>query len=184
MEPWEQIRLNAEIGARMLVAEYGDRLLGAAMLLCHDSNAAEDLVFRTFERAIEKIRLYDSSFPFWNWLYAILLNYFRMDMRKRKAFVPESESFVVDALEAGSCDSFSMQLAEADAAMIRAAVGRLPSPFRETIVLRYFEDKTLSEMSELMETPVGTVKWRLHQARNELERMLSSLFTDRGGGTK
>ena len=68
--------------------------------------------------------------------------------------------------------------------MIRAAVGSLPSPFRETIVLRYFEDKTLSEMSELMETPVGTVKWRLHQARNELERMLSSLFTDRGGGTK
>lgn len=47
----------------MLVAEYGDRLYGAAVLLCQDRNSAEDLVFRTLERAIEKIGQYDPSLP-------------------------------------------------------------------------------------------------------------------------
>ena len=102
MDVWEQIRLDPENGSRSLVAEYGDRLFGAAVMLCHDSGVAEDLVFRTFERAVERIALYDSELPFWNWLYSILLNFFRMDMRKNKAFVPEDASFVADALEAES----------------------------------------------------------------------------------
>ena len=168
----------------MLVAEYGDRLFGAAVLLCQDKGAAEDLVFRTFERAVEQVERYDPGFPFWNWLYAIMLNRFRMDMRKRKAFVPEDASFVNDALEAEIGNLFSTQFAEADAAMIREAIERLSPPFRETIVLRYFEDKTLAEMSELMAVPTGTVKWRLHQARTELERMLSALFKDKEGRRK
>jgi len=184
LDPWEQIPLDAEIGSRLLVAEYGDRLYGAAVLLCQDSNSAEDLVFRTFERAIERIGQYNPSLPFWNWLYAILLNNFRMDMRKLKAFVPEDETFVADTLETECAGSLPTRLADADAAMIRDAVERLSPPFRETVVLRYFEDKTLQEMAELMAVPIGTVKWRLHQARIELERMLSALFKDKGGGKK
>ena len=176
MKVWEQIPLDAERGARMLVAEFGNRLFGAAVLLCRDEQVAEDLVFRTFERAVERIGQYDSTLPFWNWLYAILLNLFRMDMRKRRAFVPEDASFVAEVLEASSGVSLPEQLTETDAAMIREAVERLAPPFRETVVLRYFEDKTLQEMAELMAVPSGTVKWRLHQARIALGRMLSTLF--------
>lgn len=184
MEIWEQVSLDAEVGARRLVAEFGDRLYGAAVLLCRDVGVAEDLVFRTFERVIERIGQYDPALPFWNWLYAIMLNHFRMDMRKQKAFVPENASFVADALEAESMDLFQSRLGEADAAMVREAVERLPPPFRETIVLRYFEDKTLQEMAELMSAPIGTVKWRLHRARAELERVFSALFKDKEGRTK
>ena len=77
MEVWEQIPLDAEAGARKLVAEYGDRLFRAAVLLCRDEHLAEDLVFRTFERVVDRIGQYDPRLPFWNWLYAILLNFFR-----------------------------------------------------------------------------------------------------------
>ena len=71
----EEIVANREIGARRLVAEYGDRLLGASLALCHDRQAAEDLVFRTFEQVVEKISLYDPKQSFYNWCYTILLNY-------------------------------------------------------------------------------------------------------------
>ena len=179
MDVWEQIQLDPEAGARLLVTEYGDRLFGAAVMLCHDGGAAEDLVFRTFERAVERIDLYDSERPFWNWLYSILLNFFRMDMRKSKAFVPEDASFVMDALEAESGGQVLSQMAEADASIIRDAIARLQPQFRETVMLRYFEDKTLQEMSELMSVPTGTVKWRLHQARSELGKVLLALFKDK-----
>ena len=179
VEVWEQISLDAEVGARRLVAEFGDRLYGAAVLLCRDVGVAEDLVFRTFERVIERIGQYNPKLPFWNWLYAIMLNHFRMDMRRQRAFVPEDASFVADTLESESMDLLQARLVEADAVMIREAVERLPPPFRETIVLRYFEDKTLQEMAELMAVPTGTVKWRLHMARIKLEKMLSAIFTDK-----
>ena len=179
MDVKEQILRDAEAGARRLVAEFGDRLFGAAVLLCRDRGAAEDLVFQTFERVIERIEQYDPSLPFWNWLYSIMLNIFRMEMRKRRAFVPEGATFVADALEAECVETLPAQFAEADAAMIREVVGRLSPPFRETVVLRYFEDKTLQEMAELMAVPTGTVKWRLHMARIKLEKMLSAIFTDK-----
>jgi len=175
MEVWEQIPLDAEGGARKLVAEYGDRLFRAAVLLCRDEHLAEDLVFRTFERVVDRIGQYDPRFAFYNWLYAILLNFFRMDMRKRKVFVAE-DAELADESPVASCVDTTGRLSQMDAAAIRMAVERLSPPFRETVVLRYFEGMTLQEMSSLMSVPVGTVKWRLHQARRDLERTLSQLF--------
>ena len=178
MEVWEQIPLDAEAGARKLVAEYGDRLFRAAVLLCRDEHLAEDLVFRTFERVVDRIGQYDPRLPFWNWLYTILLNFFRMDMRKRKAFVVEDAALADESLESPG-DDMADRLPKMDAAAIRSAVERLSPPFRETVVLRYFEDKTLQEMASLMSVPVGTVKWRLHQARCDLERTLAQLFKEK-----
>ena len=44
MEIWEELKKNKECGARRLVDEYGNRLLGAALALCENSQDAEDLV--------------------------------------------------------------------------------------------------------------------------------------------
>ena len=55
MEVWQAIRKDAESGAKQLVSEYGDRLFAVAVVLCRNDHQAEDLVFRTFERAVRKI---------------------------------------------------------------------------------------------------------------------------------
>ena len=76
---------NPQTGAHRLIAEYGNRLYAAALILVHESHAAEDLVARTIRQAMIKIRLYDEKYSFWNWLYIILLNFHRSDLRKNKA---------------------------------------------------------------------------------------------------
>ena len=55
MEIWQEIIKDRERGARTLVAVYQDRLFAAALMLCRDRAAAEDLLFRTFSRALAKI---------------------------------------------------------------------------------------------------------------------------------
>ena len=55
MEIWQEIIKDRERGARELVAVYQDRLFASALILCRDRRAAEELVFRTFARAIDKI---------------------------------------------------------------------------------------------------------------------------------
>ncbi|MBQ6337522.1 MAG: hypothetical protein IJI36_00130 [Kiritimatiellae bacterium] len=55
MEIWQAIIKNRERGAHELVAVYQDRLFASALILCRDRRAAEELVFRTFARAVDKI---------------------------------------------------------------------------------------------------------------------------------
>jgi hypothetical protein len=57
MEIWQEIKKDKERGARRLVAEYGNRIFAAALLLSSDDLDAEELTFKTLGRAVEKIHL-------------------------------------------------------------------------------------------------------------------------------
>lgn len=182
MDIWEAIKSDPEAGARRLVSECGNRLLAYAYALCHDRNAAEDLVFRTLRQVVEKISQFDPSKNFWNWLYAILLNYFRMDERKSRAEVGVEPVESSEKLELGTDCTLEELLAKSDAEILREAVWRLPLSIREAVMLRYFEDKTLEEMVGILMVPEGTVKWRLHRGRRLLCRLLTNVMTYEGGG--
>ena len=82
MDIWDLVRRDAECGAERMVAEYGNRLLAAATLVCRNDVDAEELVFRTFEQAVKKIRQFKPTGDFYKWLYTIMLNFRRMDVRK------------------------------------------------------------------------------------------------------
>ena len=69
MEVWQAIRKDRERGAERLVAEYGNRLYAAAVLLCANDHDAEELVFRTFDQAVKKIHQFDTSRNFFTWLW-------------------------------------------------------------------------------------------------------------------
>lgn len=178
MEIWEEIISDSEKGAKRLVAEFWDRLFGASLVLCKDEHAAEDLVFRTFAQVIVKINQYDVSKLFWNWIYAILLNFFRGDLRKMKAEVGEDSDFCEQVIDASDESLAVENLAGLDAEVVRGAVSQLSPILREVVMLRYFEDKTLQEMSQLMNVPVGTVKSRLHLARRSLKKSLGRAFNE------
>ena len=175
MEIWEEIAANQRMGAERLVAEYGDRLFTAACRIVQNEADAEDLVFRTFERVIAKIHQYDVRSQFFSYLYSVMLNFRRMDLRKKGANalvfegeIPETEDAAPDPCEA--------LVAKADAVAVCAAVDNLSEPLRTVIVLRYFEDFNLNEIASLLDLPLGTVKFRLHRARKELAASLAQTF--------
>ena len=63
------IRTDAERGARLMVARYRTRLEAEARAFGVDAHTAEDLVFRTFERAIERIDTCRSADSFYARLF-------------------------------------------------------------------------------------------------------------------
>lgn len=174
MEIWQEISADQERGARRLVAECGDRMFTAAFLLCRDRNLAEDLVFRTFTSAVRKIGQYNEKASFYSWLYSILLNNYRSDCRKKKFETFESGEMPEDA--ASAWGEVHDPLAADDAQVVRRAVQSLPDSFRDVVVLRYFEDKSLLEMAEILSVPLNTVKSRLRLAQERLNAMLVNLF--------
>ena len=182
MDIWREIAANQESGAKRLVAECGDRLLAAAVMLCHDRAEAEDLVFRTFTRAIGRIWQYREQAPFYSWLYSILLNIHRSDCRKMKVVALETGEILddIDPVWINLQDPIDPD----EALAVRNAVRALPSPFCETVLLRYFEDKSLSEIADLMAVPIGTVKSRLKRAQKRLNDMLTGVLGGNEGGKK
>ena len=70
-----------------------------------------------------------------------------------------------DALEKETPDDLS-RLPERDA--LRRAIDRLSPDQRTVVVLRYFADLTLEEIADRTGEPLGTVKSRLHYARQAL----------------
>ena len=161
MEVWQEIAKNAECGAERLVAEYGDRLYAAASLLCRNNCDAEDLVFRTLARAVDKIRQFKPSGDFFSWLYKILLNFHRMDARRKRP----------DIVPVGSAQDLPQIPAEAggDAgAELQEIIRRLPHQIRETVVLKYFSGMSIDEVAAELGIPAGTVKSRLFTAKRIL----------------
>lgn len=61
------------------------------------------------------------------------------------------------------------------AASVRECLGRLRDLDRQTLVAFYFEGRSLQEMSAEFDSPVGTIKRRLHTARNRLRDKLTDL---------
>ena len=182
MEIWQEIVADQERGTRRLVAECGDRMFTAAFLLCRDRNLAEDLVFRTFAYAVRKIGQYREQSSFYSWLYSILLNNYRSDCRKKKAAVLESGEIPEDAASAWGEGREPLDTDEAR--LVRQAVMALPPISREVVVLRYFEDKSLLEMAEILSVPLGTVKSRLRLAQGRLNSILKNLFDKNEGRQK
>ena len=181
-EVWEEIRADRESGARRLAAEYGNRLYAAALLLCKNDSDAEELVFRTLERAVARIGQYEPKGAFFSWLYAIMLNFRRMDAR-RKAPDVVSVGTAADLPEAPDTTLVDA-LSGVDAEGVRRALRRIPGILSEVLVLRFFEGRSMEEIAAMAGVPLGTAKSRLHNAKAALRAALAADgIGDCGGGT-
>ena len=185
MELYEEIRADREAGARRLVDEYRSRLMGMAMGLTKSPHEAEDLVFRTFERVILKIDDYKPTGSFYYWMCTILVNFNRMDARKAAVRPKFSGDGRLPEVAAEERYDISDRLDfEATTEAVRQAVRELPDNFREVVVLKYFDEMSVEDIAMVTGLNVGTVKSRLHYAKEALyaklhDTELSAKFTDR-----
>ena len=59
---------------------------------------------------------------------------------------------------------------------IEQAIGQLPPDQRDVVVLKEFDDRSYQEIAAIIDCPVGTVRSRLHRARQELATRLAPLL--------
>ena len=183
MKPLDEIPVDKAACAHRLVAEYGDRLYETAIRLCGNETDAEDYVFRTLERAIDRIDKFKGRSSIFTWLYEIMVNLMRTDARRKAANaltfpgeLPEGEDMRPNAGAALE--------AKAETAAVRAAIRELSPPLRAAVVFRYYEDMTVAEIAHILSVPEGTVMRRLYDAkrviRERIERMIRMEVSSKG----
>ena len=148
---------------------------------------AEDLTQEAFLRAYRALAQYDPTRPFGAWLYAITAR-LCIDVHRRRKVRPVSltrpeEGTAAEEREWDIPDTAEGPEAQVErrdeAARLSALVDRLPPDYRLAILLRHSQDLSYEEIAEATGAPLGTVKARIHRARNQLREWLEA---GEGGG--
>ena len=133
------------------------------------SNAqqADDLVQETLLLACDKIRLFDARSDILPWLITILRNRFHSERRKRWKEVEDVDGAYAETLMTGPT-----QIAHAEHANLRDALLRLPKEMREALIAVGYSGLSYQEAALACGCPVGTIRSRVHRARESLAALL------------
>lgn len=153
---------------------YSAELTRLCVSLCGNRSDAEDLFQDTWLKAMRHFKKYNPQMPFDKWLFAICVNTFKNTLtsaRRRKAYsfsTQEEQTAFFNAIPDADYSNREDYMA------LHLAIGALPKKQRICIVLYYFKDYSIKEISELVRAPEGTVKSRLHAAKQAIKRRLEN----------
>lgn len=158
-----------------------DALYNFAYHLTYDEENANDLVQETYMKAFRFIDSYDAGTNAKAWLFKILKNAFINEYRKKskKPTKVDYEDFIgYQDNEENSRVEYVDLRHEIFSGMIgdevTKALNSLPVDFRTVILLCDVENFSYEEIAKITDIPIGTVRSRLHRARNMLKEKLKS----------
>ena len=158
-----------------------------AYRLTFDEDDAKDLVQDTYLKAYRFINSFQKGTNAKAWLYRILKNSFINDFRKKskqpsKVDYQEVENFYNsdDVDESITVDLRLDSVKDMIGDEVSIALNSLAVDFRTVIILCDLEGFTYDEMAKILDIPIGTVRSRLHRARNLLKEKLQSYASEMG----
>jgi len=161
-----------------LYDQYYPKIFGYVLRRTANLEAAQDVTSETFFNALRKLWQFRwRNVSFSSWLYKIATNeinqYFRKAEYKKSLSLEELQE---QGFEPISTDDPESELIEAqeqlkqyqDFLEIRVKIVRLPAKYQEVIALRFFEQKQIKEIAEILGKKEGTIKSLLHRAMEQL----------------
>ncbi len=152
----------------LLVGRWQERLWRHAWRLTGDEDAAWDVLQEAWIGISRGLGRLDDAAAFPTWAYQIVSHkcrdWIRREQRRRRTV--EDYSDQVQQAQQQAAD------AHEQSANLKEALAKLPGRDRAILSLRYEEGFDTAEIAEILHVPVGTVKSRLHYARERLRKYL------------
>lgn len=155
-----------------LVGLYQRRVYTVIYRFVRNHTEADDLAQEAFIRAFKAIDRFDLRYPFSPWMYRIAINLTLNHLKKRRLPMVETDL----ERKAGTNNPIGVLEQVETRRRVQRAIARLPLKLRQVLVLRVYEDWPYSQISAVLEIPVGTVMSRLSRAREALKKELGDLI--------
>jgi RNA polymerase sigma-70 factor (ECF subfamily) len=175
-----QARAGDPKAFEIILRTYQQRIYALAYRVVYDKELARDITQDVFLRLYQRMDRYDPSRPFEPWFFTLATHY-TLNARQ-KALLRRTQS--LDAPFKGTGDARpepedttgqapSSEAADSEArAAIHQAIRELPDKYSGIVALHYLEGLGVKGIGERLGMPTGTVKIRLHRARNLLRETL------------
>ncbi len=174
-----------------LIIKYQNRIFNVVLKMCGNSDDAAELTQETFVKVIESIGKFKGRSSFYTWLFRIAVN-LTLNYCQRHARTA-TRSLDADNMEPdGPADpllrDFLSDDRVADPAMVAQsrelcdlamdALLKLEEPQRAIIVLRDIESMNYTEIADVLNIELGTVRSRLSRARSNLREILEAMVNE------
>jgi len=136
---------------------------------------AEDLLQDIFIKIYLNLNDFDGDLKFSSWIYRIAHNQVISNFRKIKAR-PEGHAInLEDAVSSRLLSDIDINRT-VDQSLLKKKMAQVFSSispkYKEVLVLRFFEEQSYQEISDIIKKPVGTVASLINQAKKELKTLL------------
>jgi RNA polymerase sigma-70 factor (ECF subfamily) len=154
-----------------LIERFQPTVYAIALARLRNPAEAQELTQEVFLHGMRKLPQLRDAQCFAGWLRQITVRMAINRLTRRGPFQGVEPEVLEQAQAAGTGPLDELVRAE-QAAELRHGLARLKAVDRATLVAFYLRGRSLKQMSREFETPVGTIKRRLHVARNRLRRVL------------
>ena len=139
------------------IADIKRKLYNTALLYLGNEADALEAVDEAVFKAYKSVKSLKHDEYFYTWVTRILINECKKELRRKKRV------HITDSIEEGS-ESFNY-----DSLPLNEAIHMLSEDLRSVIILRYFDDLTLAEVSDVLNLPQGTVVSKQRKALSLLK---------------
>ncbi|WP_235298787.1 RNA polymerase sigma factor [Portibacter marinus] len=159
-----QSNIDVDAGFRQLVNAYKERIYWHIRGVVSTHEDAVDVMQNTFLKAYRNIKKFNADAKFYTWLYRIATNESINLLKKSNRYRNDDSENMLNHKEA------DVYLDGDEAVLIlQRAIEQLPHKQRLVFNMKYFDEMTYDEISEILETSVGALKASFHHAKNKIE---------------
>ena len=168
----QKIKAGDTASFAVLYNEYAGYALRVASAITGNKMNAADAVQETFIRVYTNIQSYDIEKPFEPWIYKILVNecnrVLGKNMNRNTILV---DDFMENNLQGSMEDDYKFEQYES----LYDAIERLDDKIKIPIILKYLKGLQESEIAEVLDININTIKSRLFKGRQKLKDLIEKL---------
>jgi RNA polymerase sigma-70 factor, ECF subfamily len=161
------------------MATYGRQTYNYAYRLTGNEADARDLTQEAFIRVFRAWRSFQPGTSFLSWIYRIVTNLYRDELRKRKGVflqeLPDDNVAHELPTEAREHDPIAQIHERQLSSAVSEALRQLTADQRAVVLLADVEERSYQEIADIMACSIGTVRSRLHRARMQLRKLIPKL---------
>lgn len=157
-----------------LVGRFEGAVYATAMKRLGNHAEAQELAQEVFVKAMEKLYQLNAPEAFAGWLRSITVRMaINRAVRRGPAISTEPETMAATCVQSET--PLDTAISTERARQVHAGLRRLGQLDQQTLKAFYFDGHSLAEMSDAFRAPVGTIKRRLHVARQRLAKQLEAI---------
>jgi RNA polymerase sigma-70 factor (ECF subfamily) len=176
------LRRREDARFEALVRQHQDRIYAFCARMLGEAEEASDVAQEVFLAVHRHLDGFRADATLTTWLYRIARNqclnrlqYLQRRGRGRKDEYGEGNERAITESQGGAPRPDEALASRQEQARVQRAIGRLDPDQRALVVLRDLEGLSYEAIAEVAELPLGTVKSRLHRARERLAALLGEL---------
>lgn len=149
-----------------ILEKYIERIYGYALNNTYNTEEAKDLSQEILLTAVKELPYLRDESKFEPWLFGIARNVLKVFRRKK---AKEKALYYYDVLDEYPDNDEDYEKIELYN-RLRKHIAMLSSIYRETIILHYYDNFSVKQISKKLNIPEGTISWRLKVARNKIKK--------------